>query len=62
VAEINRAIERYHFENDAWPDDLSDIETLPLFPDGIPTCPLSGASYAIDPVTHRVQGHASGSH
>jgi prepilin-type N-terminal cleavage/methylation domain-containing protein len=61
-AEINRVIERYHFDNAAWPADLSDIASLPDFPDGIPVCPVSGAPYAIDPVTHRVQGHTTGSH
>jgi type II secretory pathway pseudopilin PulG len=61
-AEINRAVERYHFDNDVWPADISQIEILPLFPEGLPVCPVSGASYALDPTTHRVQGHTPGSH
>jgi hypothetical protein len=26
---------------------------------GLPTCPVSGQAYRLDPVTHRVVGHAS---
>jgi prepilin-type N-terminal cleavage/methylation domain-containing protein len=62
LAEINRAVERYQFENGSWPGDISEIETLPVFPEGIPPCPVSGAVYAINPSTHRVQGHTPGNH
>jgi general secretion pathway protein G len=61
-AEINRVIERYYFDNGVWPADISDIASSPDFPEGLPVCPASGAAYAIDPVTNRVQGHTSGSH
>jgi type II secretory pathway pseudopilin PulG len=61
-AEINRAIERYYFENGDWPADISDVETLPVFPEGLPPCPVSGALYALDPATKRVQGHTPGNH
>jgi hypothetical protein len=38
---------------------LSDIGADPdYFPDGLPTCPSTGAAYRLDPVTHRVVGHA----
>jgi prepilin-type N-terminal cleavage/methylation domain-containing protein len=61
-AEINLAIERFHFDYGAWPADISEIEILPLFPEGLPTCPVSGAPYAIDAGTHRVVGHTPGNH
>ena len=59
-AEINITVERYYLHNGVWPaNDLSDIGADPnYFPDGMPTCPSSGASYRLDPTTHRVVGHA----
>jgi prepilin-type N-terminal cleavage/methylation domain-containing protein len=58
-AEINITVERYYLHNNAWPqNDLSDIGADPdYFPNGVPTCPMSGAAYTLDPVTHRVTGH-----
>lgn len=55
---INSAVERYHLAEGDWPaDDLSDIETnLNYFPLGLPTNPTTGASYTLDPSTHRVSG------
>lgn len=58
--EINITVEQYFMNTGTWPaDDLSDIGTnLNYFPDGLPTCPVSGAAYRLDPTTHRVIGHA----
>jgi general secretion pathway protein G len=64
-AEINISVEAYYMHNGAWPaDDLSDIAAdADYFPQGIPTCPVSGAAYRLDPTTHRVLGHdTSGNH
>ena len=64
-AEINITVERYYIHNESWPaDDLSDISVdKDYFPEGLPTCPVSGQSYRLDPSTHRVVGHdAGGSH
>jgi general secretion pathway protein G len=64
-AEINITVERFYMHNDAWPaNDLSDIGAdANYFPDGLPTCPVSGQAYRLDPVTHRVVGHSnSGDH
>jgi general secretion pathway protein G len=64
-AEIGITVERYYMHTDAWPaNDLADIGANPnYFPDGLPTCPVSGQPYRVDPVTHRVVGHAtSGDH
>jgi general secretion pathway protein G len=64
-AEINITVERYFIHNGVWPtNDLSDIGAdEDYFPDGLPTCPVTGAAYQLDPVTHRVIGHDSpGSH
>jgi prepilin-type N-terminal cleavage/methylation domain-containing protein len=57
--EINISVERYYIHNSVWPaNDLSDIGADPdYFPDGMPTCPVSGALYQLDGATHRVQGH-----
>jgi type II secretory pathway pseudopilin PulG len=63
---IHSAIERYRVATGNWPSaNLSEIATdLNYFPDGIPTCPVSGAAYTIV-VTgdkYRVDGHTNGSH
>lgn len=59
-AEINISVEQYYLHTGNWPaNDLSDIASdLDYFPDGLPTCPQSGAAYRLDPATHRVVGHA----
>lgn len=43
----------------AWPAaDLSDIgDETDYFPEGVPTCPLTGATYTIDASTGEVVGH-----
>jgi type II secretory pathway pseudopilin PulG len=58
-AEINIAVERYKLHTDNWPaNDLADIAADPeYFPEGQPSCPVSGAAYRIDATTHRVVGH-----
>jgi type II secretory pathway pseudopilin PulG len=61
-AQINSAAERYFAVNDAFPTDISQLNTDEYFPSGIPVCPVSGAAYALDPTTHRVDGHTTGNH
>jgi prepilin-type N-terminal cleavage/methylation domain-containing protein len=64
-AEINITVEQYYLHTGSWPaNDLSDIGADPnYFPDGLPTCPVSGQPYRLDPTTHRVVGHeTSGNH
>ena len=58
--EIDITVERYYIHTGDWPDDdLSDIGTDPdYFPDGVPSCPVSGDPYQLDPATHRVLGHS----
>jgi general secretion pathway protein G len=43
----------------SWPAaNLGIIGTnIDYFPSGLPTCPLDGTSYTIDPLTGRVSGH-----
>lgn len=55
-ADINLAVERWYFENGAWPaDNLSDIGAdKAYFPSGMPTNPTSGGTYTLDSATHRV--------
>ena len=57
IAIINSQVERWYIEKGEFPeDDLSDIGIDPLyFPEGIPTNPVDGSSYELDPSTHRVQ-------
>lgn len=57
--EINISVEQYYLNTGSWPaNDLSDIAAdASYFPNGLPTCPLSGAAYRVDPTTHRVVGH-----
>jgi prepilin-type N-terminal cleavage/methylation domain-containing protein len=60
-AEINITAEQYYIHTGNWPaTDLSDIGADPnYFPNGVPTCPVSGAPYRIDGTTHRVIGHTN---
>jgi general secretion pathway protein G len=62
-AEINITVEQFYLHNAYWPaNDLSDIGADPnYFPDGLPTCPVSGQPYRLDPTTHRLVGHESSS-
>jgi prepilin-type N-terminal cleavage/methylation domain-containing protein len=62
-AEINITVERYKLHTGNWPaHDLSDIAgDANYFPDGLPTCPVSGAAYRLDALTHRVVGHTGAS-
>ena len=39
-AEINSAVERYYFDNGALPANTAALTAY--FPDGVPTCPVSG--------------------
>lgn len=58
--EIDITVERYYIHTGGWAaDDLSDIGADPsYFPDGVPTCPVSGDAYRLDSSTHRVLGHS----
>lgn len=57
--EINITVEQFYLHTGTWPaSDLSDIGSDPsYFPDGLPTCPVSGQPYRLDPTTHRLIGH-----
>jgi len=59
-AQINVAVEGYLLETGALPTDLSDLNTPDVFPDGIPTCPVSGVTYTLNATTGRVSGHLGG--
>lgn len=52
---VNSAIEMYYVDNDGtWPAALTNVSgNTTYFPDGAPTCPLSG-TYSMDGTTHRV--------
>ena len=55
---INTAVDRYALDNDGtFPTDISDINTVYYFPEGIPVCPVSGSAYALNSTTHHVDGH-----
>jgi general secretion pathway protein G len=55
-AEINSAVERWFFTNGTWPaNNLSDIGAdANYFPEGLPTNPIDGSAYTLDPATRRV--------
>jgi hypothetical protein len=61
IAELHSAMERYYFDNGSWPDSLDDLlDNETYFPDGGPrTCPVDNSTYAIDPSTHKIHGHAT---
>ena len=60
VANINTQVEKYYFDQGAWPKaDLTDIGVnAAYFPTPIPACPFNATAYALDATTHRVTGHA----
>jgi len=65
VGHIHSAVERYREANGVWPSaDLNEVNVIDYFPDGIPTCPVSGAAYSIDTAggLYRVNGHTDGNH
>jgi general secretion pathway protein G len=56
-ATINAAVERWYVEKGTWPaENLSDIAAdRSYFPQGVPTNPVTGAAYLLDPTSHRVK-------
>ena len=51
---MNSSIELYNAEESAYPSALTDVTgDTDYFPDGAPTCPLSG-TYTMSGTTHRV--------
>jgi len=57
--DIEIQAELWHHNTGGWPaGNLSDIGAdLNYFPEGLPTCPVDGTAYTIDPTTGLVQGH-----
>lgn len=66
MANINSNIERYFYLTGSWPaQDLNEMlppTTYNYFPDGLPTCPVSGSAYEMDPTTNRVYEAAAHDH
>ena len=58
-AEVELQARLWLKSNGSWPaGNLSDIGAdLGYFPEGVPTCPLTGATYTIDTSTGEVIGH-----
>ena len=57
VATLNAAVERFHDEHGTWPAaDLKEIAAdAARFPDGLPTNPVSGGPFRLNPKTHEVE-------
>ncbi len=57
--DIEIQVQLFHRNTGSWPAaDLSDIGgQAAYFPEGLPTCPVDGSAYTIDPTTHHVVGH-----
>ncbi len=57
--DIELEVQRWFRDHGTWPSsNLSDIGAdKSYFPEGLPTCPVDGSAYAIDPATHLVVGH-----
>jgi len=46
---LNSAIEMYAADNDGtYPSALGDLNNATYFPDGLPTCPITGGAYTLD--------------
>lgn len=57
TSDINAAIERYYFDNGAFPSQLSDL-TPEYYPEAIPPCPATGLPYTIDATKHTIVPHS----
>ena len=56
AAAINVAVERYRTEHQAWPESIAKLSEDPeFFPDGLPSDPLTGRPFELDPQTHSVK-------
>lgn len=55
--DLNSAIEKYMFDHNAPPAQLSDLQTGNYYPGAIPKCPADNTDYVIDSTTHRITGH-----
>jgi general secretion pathway protein G len=57
--EIEVQVQLWYRNKNAWPaTNLSDLGAdAAYFPSGLPTCPVDGSAYTIDPSTHKVVGH-----
>jgi len=55
AATLNSAIERYYVDIGSWPTTLSDLVPAYL-PDGVPSNPVDGSAYVINPTTKRITG------
>ena len=55
IDQINSAIELYNADNTAYPGTLPVVTgSVTYFPDGAPTCPVTGAAYPAALVNDRV--------
>lgn len=57
---INAQIELYYANTGSYPSALTDVTgNTNYFPDGAPTCPVTGAAYSLNATTNRVDttGH-----
>ncbi len=56
---LNSSIELYNAENGVYPTNLTTVTNdTALFPDGAPTCPITGAVYSSTLVNNRVDTSA----
>ena len=57
--EIELQAQLWYRNQGSWPAaNLSDIGAdTQYFPQGLPTCPVDGLGYTLDPNAHRVTGH-----
>lgn len=54
--DLNSAIEQFHFENGAYPAQLSDLYPV-YYPEALPNCPVTNLPYAMDGGIHCIEGH-----
>lgn len=62
VAQLNAAAERWYLDKGTWPafDAYGSMGAdLEYFPEGMPTCPVSGLKYYYHGSTHRIMDHGS---
>ena len=54
IHEVNKALEQYFVDRGEPATKVQQLAEIGAFPDGVPTCPLTGNGYLIDEETDRI--------
>lgn len=57
TSDLNAAAEKYYFANGTAPDSVHDLQGDNYYGPDLPTCPVNGTPYQINPATGRLTPH-----